>query len=63
MAIFYAWKESRPRHPNAPAIYGTAEIKLETEDRASGYWTTRTDATPPSTPGLQVSTSALRRTT
>jgi hypothetical protein len=45
-AIFYAWKGERPRHPNAPAIYGTAEIKLETEDRASGYWTTRTDADP-----------------
>jgi hypothetical protein len=45
-AIFYAWKGERPRHPNAPAIYGTAEIKLETVDRASGYWTTRTDADP-----------------
>lgn len=45
-AIFYAWKGERPRHPNAPAIYGTGEIKLDTEDRASGYWTTRTDADP-----------------
>jgi hypothetical protein len=45
-AIFYAWKGERPRHPNAPAIYGTGEIKLESEDRASGYWTTRTDADP-----------------
>ena len=44
--IFYVWKGERPRHPNAPAIYGTAEIKLETEDRASGYWITRSDAEP-----------------
>jgi hypothetical protein len=44
--VFYAWKGERPRHPNAPAIHGTAEIKLETEDRASGYWITRSDADP-----------------
>jgi hypothetical protein len=39
--IFYAWKGERPRDPNAPAIHGTGEIKLETPDRAAGYWTTR----------------------
>ena len=44
--IFYCWKGERPRHPNAPAIHGTGEIKLETEDRAAGYWTTRSDADP-----------------
>jgi hypothetical protein len=44
--VFYAWKGERPRHPNAPAIYGTGEIKLEADDRASGYWTTRSDADP-----------------
>jgi hypothetical protein len=44
--IFYAWKGERPRHPNAPAIYGTGEIKLETVDRASGYWTTLSGADP-----------------
>lgn len=44
--VFYAWKGERPRHPNAPAIHGTAEIKLESEDRASGYWITRSDADP-----------------
>ena len=42
--VFYAWSGERPRHPNAPAIYGVGEIKLETEDRAAGYWTTRSDA-------------------
>jgi predicted nucleotide-binding protein with TIR-like domain len=44
--IFYAWKGERPRHPNAPAIFGTGEIKLETEDRATGFWTTRSDPDP-----------------
>jgi hypothetical protein len=44
--VFYVWKGERPRHPNAPAIYGTAEIKLETGERASGYWITRSDADP-----------------
>ncbi|HEX6149808.1 TIR domain-containing protein [Nocardioides sp.] len=44
--IFYAWQGERPRHPNAPAIYGTGEIRLETDDRASGHWRTRSDADP-----------------
>jgi hypothetical protein len=44
--IFYLWKGERPRDPNAPAIYGTGEIKLDTKDRASGYWTTRSEADP-----------------
>lgn len=44
--IFYAWKGERPRHPNAPAIHGTGEVKLETEDRAAGYWITQADADP-----------------
>jgi Predicted nucleotide-binding protein containing TIR-like domain len=42
--VFYAWKGERPRDPNAPAIHGTGEIKLDTVDRASGYWITRSDA-------------------
>lgn len=41
--IFYAWKGERPRDPNAPVIHGTGEIHLETDDRAAGYWTTRSD--------------------
>jgi hypothetical protein len=44
--VFYAWTGERPRHSNAPAIYGNGEIRLETQDRASGYWTTRSDADP-----------------
>jgi len=39
--IFYFWKGERPRHPNAPQLEGTSEIKLDSADRASGYWTTR----------------------
>jgi len=41
--IFYFWKGERPRHPNAPQLEGTGEIKLESVDRAAGYWTTRSD--------------------
>jgi hypothetical protein len=39
--IFYFWKGERPRHPNAPELEGTGEIKLESADRANGYFTTR----------------------
>jgi Predicted nucleotide-binding protein containing TIR-like domain len=39
--IFYFWNGERPRDPNAPHREGTAEIRLESVDRASGYWTTR----------------------
>jgi hypothetical protein len=42
--IFYYWNGERPRHPNAPRLYGTGEIRLESADRASGYWTTRSDS-------------------
>jgi hypothetical protein len=41
--IFYFWKGERPRHPNAPQLQGTSEIKLESIDRAGGYWTTRSE--------------------
>jgi Predicted nucleotide-binding protein containing TIR-like domain len=42
-SIFYFWRGERPRHPNAPQLEGTGEIRLETTDRATGYWTTRSD--------------------
>ena len=42
-SIFYFWKGERPREPNAPELEGTGEIKLESVDRASGYFTTRSD--------------------
>jgi hypothetical protein len=41
--VFYFWNGERPRHPNAPQLEGTGEIRLETADRASGYWITRSD--------------------
>jgi hypothetical protein len=44
--VFYYWKGERPRHANAPQLCGTAEIRLESADRAAGYWTTRSDADP-----------------
>lgn len=44
--VFYYWNGERPRHPNAPRLSGTGEIRLESIDRATGYWTTRSDADP-----------------
>ena len=44
--IFYYWKGERPRHANAPQLDGTGEIRLESADRAAGYWTTRSDSHP-----------------
>src|SRR5262245_6200493 len=41
--VFYFWRGERPRDPNAPQLEGTGEIKLESVDRADGYWTTRSD--------------------
>ena len=42
--IFYYWNGERPLHADAPQLWGTGEIKLESADRASGYWITRTDS-------------------
>src|SRR5437763_2989441 len=53
--VFYYWKGERPRDPNAPQLEGTGEIKLEGADRASGYWTTRSDRDP----GLNARTSGI----
>lgn len=44
--IFYYWNGERPRHPDAPQLEGTGEIRLESIDRAAGSWTTRADADP-----------------
>jgi len=44
--IFYYFHGERPRDPNAPALEGTGEILLESADRATGYWITRSDANP-----------------
>ena len=44
--IFYYWKGERPLHPNAPQLDGTGEIRMESVDRATGYFTTHADASP-----------------
>src|SRR5215813_571876 len=53
--VFYFWNGERPRHPNAPQLEGTGEITLETVDRATGYWTTRSDRDP----GLNARTAGV----
>lgn len=44
--VFYYWKGERPLDPNAPQLDGNGEIRLESADRAAGYFTTRADARP-----------------
>jgi hypothetical protein len=44
--VFYYWKGERPRDPNAPQLDGTGEIRMESADRASGYWITRASNDP-----------------
>ena len=44
--IFYFFKAERPRHPGAPQFEGTGEIRIESLDRAAGYWTTHAEGTP-----------------
>ena len=45
-AVFYYWRGERPRDPNAPQLDGTGEIRMESADRAVGYWTTHADTHP-----------------
>ncbi len=42
-SVFYFYNGERPRHPNAPQLEGTGEIRLEDVDRAAGYWITRSE--------------------
>lgn len=42
-AIMYFWKGERPRVADAPQYEGVGEIRLESIDRARGYWVTRSD--------------------
>jgi len=53
--VLYFWKGERPLHPNAPQLEGTGEIRLESADRATGYWTTRSDRDP----GLNARTAGV----
>jgi hypothetical protein len=42
--VFYYWKGERPMDLNAPQLEGTGEIRMESADRASGYFITRSEA-------------------
>jgi Predicted nucleotide-binding protein containing TIR-like domain len=53
--IFYYWNGERPRDPTSPQLHGTGEIRLESVDRAAGYFTTRAD----NDPGLRSRTSGV----
>jgi hypothetical protein len=53
--VLYFWKGERPRDPDAPELEGTGEITVEGADRATGYWTTRSDRDP----GLSAKTSGV----
>jgi hypothetical protein len=44
--VFYYWKGERPRDSNAPQLEGTGDIRMESADRASGHFTTRSDTNP-----------------
>ena len=44
--IFYYWNGERPLDPESPQLYGTGEIRMESAERANGYWTTRADKHP-----------------
>jgi hypothetical protein len=44
--IFYYWNGERPLDPDCPQLYGTGEIRMESAERASGYWTTHADTDP-----------------
>lgn len=54
-SIFYYWNGERPLDVNTPQIYGTGEIQLESDDRANGYFTVRSDMDP----GLNARTSGV----
>jgi hypothetical protein len=41
--VFYVAHGERPRDPNAPEFEGTGDIRLESVDRAIGYYATRAD--------------------
>lgn len=43
---FYYWRGERPLDLNTPQLDGTAEVRLETPDQATGYFITRVDTMP-----------------
>ena len=41
--LFYYWMGERPLAADAPQLHGTGEIRLESADQATGYWTTHAE--------------------
>lgn len=50
--VFYYWKGERPLDADAPQLEGTGEVRMESADRASGYFTTRGEAVNARTSGV-----------
>ena len=44
--LLYYWRGERPLDPNAPEYHGRGEIRVESADHASGYFTTLSDSQP-----------------
>jgi hypothetical protein len=44
--LIYFWKGERPLAADAPRLEGSGELNLETSERATGFWTTRSDRDP-----------------
>ena len=44
--IFYYWRGERPLEADAPQIEGTGDIVLESDDRATGFFTVRAESNP-----------------
>jgi hypothetical protein len=53
--VFYYWRGERPRDPTSPQLDGTGEIRLESVDRATGYWITRAE----NDPGVHARTAGI----
>lgn len=45
-AVLYFWQGERPRLADAPRYEGVGEIKIESTDRARGYWVTKSESDP-----------------
>jgi hypothetical protein len=56
-SIVYYWRGERPLDANAPQVEGTRAIALESAERGTGYFTTRTS----DDPGFLARTSGLYR--
>ena len=53
--ILYFWKGRAPSAPERPAARAPARSRLKSADRATGYWTTRSDRDP----GLNARTAGV----